>query len=134
MNEACHTRMSKTWVGLYTHCNTLQHTAKHCNTLQQMSETQVGLYTHTHICMNVFMRMHTQGDCFILDSGTKLYIFRGESSSPFEKNKAVTVAKGPFVFIFVFFTKIRFPDANSLFNLKGIRSCNDFRIICRLYM
>ena len=34
-----------------------------------------------------------QGDCFILDSGAKLFIYRGESSSPFEKNKAVSVAK-----------------------------------------
>eukprot|EP00802_Teleaulax_amphioxeia_P015053 Tamp_15136.p1 GENE.Tamp_15136~~Tamp_15136.p1 ORF type:complete len:248 (-),score=72.02 Tamp_15136:311-1054(-) len=33
------------------------------------------------------------GDCFILDSGSKLLIFRGESSSPFEKNKMVNVAK-----------------------------------------
>jgi hypothetical protein len=28
-----------------------------------------------------------------LDSGSKLLIFRGESSSPFEKNKMVNVAK-----------------------------------------
>ena len=28
-----------------------------------------------------------------MDSGTKLFIFRGESSSPFEKNKCVNVAK-----------------------------------------
>ena len=33
------------------------------------------------------------GDCFILDSGTKLFIFRGDSSSPFEKNRVMAVAK-----------------------------------------
>eukprot|EP00747_Dinoflagellata_sp_TGD_P166797 gnl/TRDRNA2_/TRDRNA2_190149_c0_seq1.p1 gnl/TRDRNA2_/TRDRNA2_190149_c0~~gnl/TRDRNA2_/TRDRNA2_190149_c0_seq1.p1 ORF type:complete len:395 (-),score=102.95 gnl/TRDRNA2_/TRDRNA2_190149_c0_seq1:61-1176(-) len=34
-----------------------------------------------------------QGDCFVLDAGTKLYVWNGESSSPFEKNKANTVAE-----------------------------------------
>lgn len=29
-----------------------------------------------------------QGDCFILDAGTAIYVWCGESSSPFEKNKA----------------------------------------------
>ena len=35
-----------------------------------------------------------QGDCFILDSGNTLYIYQGESSSLFEKNKAINVATG----------------------------------------
>ena len=33
-----------------------------------------------------------KGDCFILDSGSELYIYRGEESSPFEKNKAIEIA------------------------------------------
>jgi gelsolin len=32
------------------------------------------------------------GDCFILDSGSKIYVYRGDASSPFEKNKAIETA------------------------------------------
>jgi len=34
-----------------------------------------------------------QGDCFILDSGIKIYVWQGSESSPFEKTKANNVAE-----------------------------------------
>jgi len=34
-----------------------------------------------------------KGDCFILDSGAKVYVYLGEGSDPFEKNKAASLAE-----------------------------------------
>lgn len=34
-----------------------------------------------------------QGDCFVLDAGTKIYIWEGTDSSPFEKTKANNLAE-----------------------------------------
>ena len=33
------------------------------------------------------------GDCFILDSGSKVYVYHGDESDPFEKNKATALAE-----------------------------------------
>jgi len=99
-----HREIVSSWTA--THCSTLQHTATRCNTLQNTTHREiVSSCTATHCNTLQHTHMYTQGDCFILDSGTKLYMFRGESSSPFEKNKAVTVAKGPFVLISFFFQR-----------------------------
>jgi len=47
------------------------------------------------LCSEVAMGLDSlnRGDCFLLDSGSKVFIYRGDESDPFEKNKAATVAK-----------------------------------------
>ena len=47
------------------------------------------------LCSEVAMGLDSlnRGDSFLLDSGSKVFIYRGDESDPFEKNKAATVAK-----------------------------------------
>jgi len=46
------------------------------------------------LCSEVALEVGSlnRGDCFILDIGGKVFIYRGDESDPFEKNKAATVA------------------------------------------